>query len=663
MSQQSSADKNISIENSFNKQEDLEKISKYNSQSHQDSQEQINTEVKIDEAIDQQFNGQDAFLTEFKNSNLVKDMDPQVVELAEQLNDLVNQLETKIDGVIEKHEGEFLIAYKNHMQKIRRELLEMKRKTDEQERNFQAKDRISGLEKQLAWFREEASKLYNKLESKNKETDQLKMRIQDLEKEKIFLEGQVKSLMKKNKYMNVKLNSQKLDQQDTQQQNSQNYYQTNSFHHSQFQSQQHQKPRNINNSTNLKQIFDPLNINSNKTKSQQQIKGEIEAQISINQQEINDNFSSQQQQQQQNFSQIQQQIDSIKSLVHFSQSDQQAQQIVDIFVQNIQQFGFLEGQMCAKDVINHLKKIEEDRYKVIKKYKDKSEQLLKEKIKLNNTRSDLEAFFLECVQAVRRQVLKRKQPQDNINQLLAQVQDYNVFRLEDKQKILELMVQHEKILLYIYQKIFPTQFSLHIKNVLEQEKNPNQQAASYISNNQENKSEISNYQTQNDNNQFQSKEQSKQGNTYLENLYRRPSSRGVSTQNKARINRNSNISFDYGHQQNPQQYQQQNNFSSNNNINNNYHNIILKNNIALPMSTQSKHRSNTQYQQQNNFSGYSKVLNQSKSIQNSNYNNNNNNKNNTMGYNLEGLVNNPRKRGIQAKIKVESGKLTLKQNN
>lgn len=53
--------------------------------------------------------------------------------------------------------------------------------------------------------------------------------------------------------------------------------------------------------------------------------------------------------------------------------------------------------MCAKDVINHLKKIEEDRYKVIKKYKDKSEQLLKEKIKLNNTRSDLEAFFLECV--------------------------------------------------------------------------------------------------------------------------------------------------------------------------------------------------------------------------------------------------------------------------
>jgi hypothetical protein len=43
--------------------------------------------------------------------------------------------------MIERHEHEFLVAYRNHMQKIKKELAEMKKRTDEQETNYHANDR------------------------------------------------------------------------------------------------------------------------------------------------------------------------------------------------------------------------------------------------------------------------------------------------------------------------------------------------------------------------------------------------------------------------------------------------------------------------------------------------------------------------------------------
>lgn len=42
-----------------------------------------------------------------------------------------------------------------------------------------------------------------------------------------------------------------------------------------------------------------------------------------------------------------------------------------------------------------------------------------------------------------------KDPQ-NINYYLNEIKDYSVFRLEDKTKILELLLSHEKLLIYLY---------------------------------------------------------------------------------------------------------------------------------------------------------------------------------------------------------------------
>lgn len=44
------------------------------------------------------------------------------------------------------------------------------------------------------------------------------------------------------------------------------------------------------------------------------------------------------------------------------------------------------------------------------------------------------------------------------------IKDYNTFRVEDKLKILELLLTHEKLLIYLYQKIFPSNFSNFVQS-------------------------------------------------------------------------------------------------------------------------------------------------------------------------------------------------------
>jgi hypothetical protein len=73
---------------------------------------------------------------------------------------------------------------------------------------MQQNDRLTNMEKQLNWFREESIKLYSKLELKNKENYELNFKIYELEKDKSFLENQVKQLLKKNRLLEVYLYNQ-----------------------------------------------------------------------------------------------------------------------------------------------------------------------------------------------------------------------------------------------------------------------------------------------------------------------------------------------------------------------------------------------------------------------------------------------------------------------
>lgn len=75
-------------------------------------------------------------------------------------------MDVKIEELIQKHEAEFLLAYRNHIKNMKEELNGMRERAEEQEKKMLSNDRAVYLEKQLILFREEALKLYDKLEEK-----------------------------------------------------------------------------------------------------------------------------------------------------------------------------------------------------------------------------------------------------------------------------------------------------------------------------------------------------------------------------------------------------------------------------------------------------------------------------------------------------------------
>jgi septation ring formation regulator EzrA len=87
-----------------------------------------------------------------------------VLDAYRELNRTIDEMDQKVEYVIKKHEAEFLYAYRSHIGKIKKELADIKHKSEEQERMFSSNDRIQYLEKEMIIFREEALKLYNKLD-------------------------------------------------------------------------------------------------------------------------------------------------------------------------------------------------------------------------------------------------------------------------------------------------------------------------------------------------------------------------------------------------------------------------------------------------------------------------------------------------------------------
>lgn len=149
-------------------------------------------------------------LRSFYTSAQEKKESPQteIIETYAKLNSTIDDLEVHIEDAIKKHEAEFLFAYRNHMKKIKKELAELRKRSDEQEKEFSSNDKIVYLEKQITIFREEALKLYDKLEQKNHEAEELRMQLKIFEKENSNYEKDMKEMMRKLKGMELQLHKQ-----------------------------------------------------------------------------------------------------------------------------------------------------------------------------------------------------------------------------------------------------------------------------------------------------------------------------------------------------------------------------------------------------------------------------------------------------------------------
>jgi hypothetical protein len=104
-----------------------------------------------------------------------------------------------------QHEAEFLLAYRNHIKTMKEELSSMKERAEEQERKMLSNDRAVFLEKQLILFREEALKLYDKLEEKTHECETHKTALREAQRTTAIFEKENRELLRTVKSLEAQL--------------------------------------------------------------------------------------------------------------------------------------------------------------------------------------------------------------------------------------------------------------------------------------------------------------------------------------------------------------------------------------------------------------------------------------------------------------------------
>jgi DNA repair photolyase len=67
----------------------------------------------------------------------------------------VKELDTQLEGILEKLEKSTLTAYRYHMLKVQKDLLALKKKSNEEELKTQQEAKLSTLDKQIREIREE----------------------------------------------------------------------------------------------------------------------------------------------------------------------------------------------------------------------------------------------------------------------------------------------------------------------------------------------------------------------------------------------------------------------------------------------------------------------------------------------------------------------------
>ena len=111
-------------------------------------------------------------------------------------------MDEKVQAILAKHEGEFILAYRNHVKKVREEMEEIRKKATSSKNSTSGHyEKIESLEKQLILFREESLSLFEKITTHEQELDKARIRIADLELEKSFNQKTIKNILKRNKYL------------------------------------------------------------------------------------------------------------------------------------------------------------------------------------------------------------------------------------------------------------------------------------------------------------------------------------------------------------------------------------------------------------------------------------------------------------------------------
>jgi hypothetical protein len=120
-----------------------------------------------------------------------------ILRYYEQLSNHLEDLDVKLNGVIARHEKDFLSAFKTLMHQVQKEMKELRVKSDEQALMVQRDKVVKELQDSLEWFKSEALKLSDMYTKLKEEHEIIKRQNALVMEHNEFLELKIKGLKRK----------------------------------------------------------------------------------------------------------------------------------------------------------------------------------------------------------------------------------------------------------------------------------------------------------------------------------------------------------------------------------------------------------------------------------------------------------------------------------
>lgn len=124
---------------------------------------------------------------------------PRIASSHAELQKLADALDDKVGALLDAHEKDFFLAYKQHMLSVQKEFKTLKTKADEHETKSRREAKIQSLEKELRWFMREALRLDELCKRYKTELERWKEHSDQLEDDRSFLESQIKKARAENR--------------------------------------------------------------------------------------------------------------------------------------------------------------------------------------------------------------------------------------------------------------------------------------------------------------------------------------------------------------------------------------------------------------------------------------------------------------------------------
>ncbi|CDW90797.1 UNKNOWN [Stylonychia lemnae] len=127
------------------------------------------------------------------------------IETQQKLEKCVDGIEDQFGNVLNRHENDFVNAYRGHMVKVQKELQYLRNKASETAGKILNDDSITNLQDQIGRFKSAAINLDRILEIQKREVQKLKSKELNINEDRKFLKEQTKDAMKHNKLLQVAL--------------------------------------------------------------------------------------------------------------------------------------------------------------------------------------------------------------------------------------------------------------------------------------------------------------------------------------------------------------------------------------------------------------------------------------------------------------------------